>query len=459
MSRVVVVSNRVPDPRTGEVAGGLAVGVHAALAGTGGLWFGWSGDEGAADESPEVLVHEGIRYVTLDLSQEEIDGYYNGFCNNALWPLFHYLLGFLKYDRREFEIYLRVNARFARTLLPRLQPDDIIWVHDFHLIPLASELRRLGARQPIGFFLHTPFPDYDVLRALPTHREMLRGLCAYDVIGFQTEPDLHSFRNCLDAADLGTIEEADRREPSRLRASPCADVYPIGIDVDDCATRAVESVTPRPEKTMASFGGRALVLGVDRLDYSKGLPERFQSFERLLERYPEHVGQLVLMQIAPPTRQGVRAYAEIRETLEQLAGNINGTYAQMDWVPIHYLNQGVERARLLGIMRSAKVGLVTPIRDGMNLVAKEYVAAQDPEDPGVLVLSTLAGAACELDGAVLVNPYDLDGVADALHQVIEMPQAERRRRHEAMMQVLRRNDVHAWANRFLEALRGQHVDA
>jgi len=456
MSRVIAVSNRVQLPREGQAAGGLAVGVLAALEEHGGLWFGWSGREGITERvEPEVVSHDAISYVTLDLTRDEIDHYYNGFCNNALWPLFHYLLGFLKFDRTQFEAYLRVNARFASALISRLLPDDLIWIHDFHLIPLASELRRRGVTQPIGFFLHTPFPDYDVVRALPVHRQLLRALCANDVVGFQTEHDRRSFEQCLSASGVGEARTADRRE-TRKGQEPVTGAFPIGIDVDECVSNAQHSASTARVNTLTAGGDRALLLGVDRLDYSKGLTLRFKAFERFLDRYPERRGELVYMQVAPPTRQGVRAYDEIRQELEQSAGNINGLYSDVDWIPLHYLNQSIPRNELMGIMRSADVGLVTPIRDGMNLVAKEYVAAQDAADPGVLVLSELAGAAAELDAALMVNPYDIDGVADGIHQALRMPLEERRNRHTAMMEVLRKDDISAWRSRFFSALHQAH---
>jgi len=452
MSRVIAVSNRVQRPREGQASGGLAVGVLAALEERGGLWFGWSGKTttGVRTE-PEVAEDGDISYVTVDLTRDEVDLYYNGFCNGALWPLVHYVLSRLKYDRRHWEAYLRVNALFADTLLPWIQEGDRIWIHDFHLIPLASELRRRGVTHPLGFFLHTPFPDYDVVRALPVHRELLRALCAYDVVGFQTGSDLRSFQQCLAESGVGRVETADRRTAGRR--VPETGAFPIGIDVDACVGAAEQGIDGRNADELTAGGTRSLILGVDRLDYSKGLSLRFKAFERFLDRYPERRGNVVYMQVAPPTRQGVRAYDEIRQELEQSAGNINGRHSDVGWVPIHYLHQAVPRQELMGIMRAADVGFVTPIRDGMNLVAKEYVAAQDPADPGVLVLSEMAGAAAQLDGAVLVNPYDVDGVAEGLLKALRMPLQERRNRHAAMMATLREDDIGAWRSRFLDALR------
>ncbi len=460
MTRLVVVSNRVARPKGGaRSAGGLAVGVLAALQEYGGLWFGWNGKTTRSEPADPVLEQDGrITYATIELNQRSYELYYNGFANTSLWPICHYLLGFFRFDRREFDEYRRVNALFARKLIPLLQPDDVIWVHDYHLIPLASELRRAGVTQPIGFFMHVPFPDIEMLRVLPVYRQLLRAMCAYDVLGFHTQRDLRAFNEAIGERELGGPEDAERRlaRPRGLKA----DVFPIGVDVDNCQALAVETGRGDNVKRMVRhLHGRQLLIGVDRLDYSKGLEERFRAFERLLENYPANRNQVSYIQIAPATRSGVRAYGEIREALEQQAGMINGNYADIDWVPIRYLNRAFDRPTLMAFFREASVGLVTPVRDGMNLVAKEFVAAQPIEDPGVLVLSELAGAAHELTDAVLVNPYDIDGVADGIHKALSMPAGERRERHAGMLKVLRRNDITAWRTRFMDALLAARQDS
>jgi trehalose 6-phosphate synthase len=459
MSRVISVSNRVALPREGnKAAGGLAVGVLAALNAHGGVWFGWSGRT-TASEPPEAKLTQsrGIVYATIDLNEQEFAGYYNGFSNNSLWPLCHYLLGFFSFSRSDYEAYCRVNELFARRIAPLLEPDDLIWVHDYHLIPLAAALRRAGVANPIGFFLHVPFPDFEVLRALPPHEHILRSLAAYDVVGFQTPNDLRSFQQGMTQPGI----DGELIDDNLIRAygrTFLADTFPIGVDLESCVSLAREHMSDsQVQRFEKSIEGRRLLIGVDRLDYSKGLTLRFQGYERLLEKYPTNRRHVTFVQIAPPTRTGVRAYDEIRWELERTAGHINGRFAEIDWVPIRYLNKGYRREVLMAMMRVARIGLVTPIRDGMNLVAKEYVAVQNPDDPGVLVLSPLAGAAHELKGAVLVNPYDRDAVADAIQRALEMPLAERRERHASMMAVLRRNDIHAWSRRFLETL--QSVEA
>ena len=453
MSRLVAVSNRVADPRHRASTGGLAVGLLSALEKGGGVWFGWNGEltEGAPHE-PQMHVRQGVRYATIDLNSREFEQYYNGFCNNTLWPLFHYRLGLFEYQRAQFESYLRVNDVFAAKLLPLLGADDLIWVHDFHLIPLAVRLRKAGVARPLGFFLHTPFPPAEVLRALPVYRQLLEELCAYDVIGFQTDRDLAAFRDAATRPEIGA--ESLGNGSLRLRGHTIdARTFPIGIDVAASAESAAAQEDSRQVQAVrGSLHGRQLLFGVDRLDYSKGLVKRFEAYERFLERFNEFRGKVVYMQIAAPTRAGIRAYAEIRRELERVSGHINGRFAEVDWVPLRYLNRAVDRRALMAILRLARIGLVTPVRDGMNLVAKEFVAAQDPTDPGVLVLSTMAGAAEELKDAVLVNPHDVDDVAEGIHRGLVMPLDERRARHAAMLEVLRRNDIRAWRERFVAAL-------
>jgi trehalose 6-phosphate synthase len=343
--------------------------------------------------------------------------------------------------------------------MPLLRPDDMIWVHDYHLIPLAEELRQAGVRQPIGFFLHVPFPNFDVLRVLPSYEDILRALSAHDVVGLQTQRDLLSFQECMTQPEIGGAILGDGRMRAYGREFKVG-AFPIGIDAERCRTLAGENLDrPQVLRLRKGLGTRKLIIGVDRLDYSKGLELRFRAYESLLMSYPATRGDVVYMQIAPPTRPGLRAYEAMRNDLEQAAGNINGRFAEMDWVPIRYLNRAYDPPVLMTLLRLARVGLVTPLRDGMNLVAKEYVASQDPEDPGVLVLSSLCGAADELSGgAVLINPYDKEGVADGLQRAIEMPLEERRERHRAMYDVVRRNDIHTWAQRFIDALQTTDVD-
>ena len=453
MSRLVVVSNRVaPVDETKPTSGGLAVAVLAALKRSGGIWFGWSGDVSDVPDEAVNKVRSGrLTYATFALSTRDHDEYYNGFANSTLWPLFHYRLDLANFSRRNYTGYRRVNAYFARKLIDLIEPDDIIWVHDYHLIPMAEELRRAGVANRIGFFLHTPLPPLELLLALPEHQELMRSFFAYDLIGFQTAADR---RSLLDYA----IQEAGGEMAGEtifraLGRTASAEVHPIGVDTDNIERLAAGAAAARyGARLRTSLGGRRLIVGVDRLDYSKGLPERFMSFGHLLNAYPANRNRVSLMQIATPTRTGVPEYVEIRRTLETLAGHINGEFADFDWVPIRYLNKSFARRTLFGLLRTAQVGLITPLRDGMNLVAMEYVASQAPSDPGVLVLSRFAGAAHSIPGAIAVNPYDTEGVAEAVQLALDMPREERVERWQSNMEALRRNDVNSWREAFVSRL-------
>lgn len=454
MSRLVVASNRVVTNASRATAGGLAVALQAALRETGGVWTGWSGkfDDEPLPE-PTTSSSGGITYATFDLPRDDYEDYYNGFANRALWPLFHYRTDLATYDRRFYAGYQRVNRFFARATAAILAPDDIVWVHDYHLILLGEELRRLGCRQAIGYFLHIPFPATEVLLTLPNHRALVGALFAYDVIGFQTRSDLRSFADYV-------VHEAEGEVIGKglIRAfgrTIRAEVFPIGIDTGNFLQMARSEEAERTYKRMReSVTDRRLIIGVDRLDYTKGLLERFHAIERLFEYRPELRGKVSMLQIAPPSRTGVPEYETMRQDLEAITGRINGQLAEFDWVPIRYANQIYSRRALAGLFRASAVGLVTPFRDGMNLVAKEFVVAQNPDDPGVLVLSRFAGAAHEMPEALIVNPYDTDDVVLAIDRALTMPLAERRQRHSDMMANLRRYDVFTWRDNFVAALHG-----
>lgn len=459
MTRLVVVSNRVAPIDEGRAAaGGLAVAVLAALREMGGVWFGWNGEIVSTQPAKADLQKVGnLTYATVGMTRRDHAEYYNGFSNSTLWPLFHYRLDLTNFSRRSYTGYQRVNARFAKLLQPLLRIDDVIWAHDYHLILLAAELRRAGANHPIGFFLHTPLPPVEILLALPRHEELMRGLCAYDLVGFQTVNDLSAFYDyiVLEAGGEVLSDGIVRAYGRTLRAG----VFPIGIDTADVVAQAEKHDNSAEAKRLRSIlHDRALIIGVDRLDYSKGLVERFRAFEHLLEVHPDARGKVTMMQVAPPSRSDVGGYSEIRHDLETAAGNINGRFADFDWVPIRYLNKSFDREELTCFYRQSRVAMVTPMRDGMNLVAKEFVASQSEKDPGVLVLSRFAGAAHELDDALIVNPYDIDDVTNALHQGLTMPLAERRRRWRAMMARLQRHDVHNWRHDFLTALQEPLVE-
>ena len=439
MGRVFVVSNRVAQPG-GVQTGGLATALQTVLREQRGVWVGWSGSHG--EWRQHVHIGDGIRYCTLDIPKPEFDAYYHHFANRTLWPLLHYRVDLVDYQREAYEGYRQVNQRFARLLAQELRSDDVVWVHDYHLIPLAHEMRKLGLGHRIGFFLHIPMPSWDVLSMLPGHEELLGYLTDYDLVGLQTKGDRDNLRNYLKAT-------------GKERAGCELAAFPIGIDA-----RAVAQVAAAPAAIAAANGlraslsGKRLAIGVDRLDYTKGLPERFRAFARHLERQDASRVPLTYLQIASMTRAAVPEYQSLRKELEGLAGHINGLHARPDWTPIRYVNHSYPHSVLTGLYRAADLALVTPLRDGMNLVAKEYVASQDPSDPGVLVLSRMAGAADGLPEALLVNPHDVDDVARAIDTAVAMPAPERRQRWEAMMTRLRRHDISGWASDFLERLHG-----
>ncbi len=448
--RLVAVSNRVGPVRSASRAGGLAVALVDTLRETGGLWFGWSGKI-ASEGAVKTERSAGITTATLDLSQDEFDEYYNGFANRCLWPLFHYRMDLTAYDRRFYDGYLRVNRRFADALVPLLKDDDLLWVHDYHLLPFGQVLRELGVQQLIGFFLHIPFPSREVLATLPHHPSLVRAMFSYDLVGFQTEADTGRFIDYVlneveGAALVGDVLHAFGRS---VRVKD----FPIGIDTAEYASFTnTEDGRRQTERVRAALRGRAQIIGVDRLDYTKGLPDRFIAFEHFLDNYPEAHGRVELLQIAPTSRGEVPEYVNIREQLEQAAGRINSRHAEVDWTPIRYMNRTVSRRALAGLFRASAIGLVTPLRDGMNLVAKEYVAAQDPEDPGVLILSRFAGAAQQMSAALIVNPYDPVSVAENINRALLMPLAERRSRHQTLLRGLLDEDLAHWRQRFVSAL-------
>lgn len=461
MSRLIVVSNRVPSPHDSTAtAGGLAVALQAALEKHGGMWFGWSGQSSGDRETDRLDLTEvgNVTYALVDLTRRDLDEYYSGFANRALWPLFHYRLDLTDFSRRDMAGYFRVNRFFARMLAPLVEPDDIIWVHDYHLIPLAAELRQMGLRNRMGFFLHIPWPPPDVLFALPPHETIVRGLSSYDLVGFQTEFDAENFASSLIREGLGSRVGSQVFDAyGRLFVMGA---FPVGIEAQTFADMSADyRRNLLVDRMLRSIEGHDLIIGVDRLDYSKGLPERMEAYARYVETNPACHGKVVFLQITPKSRSEVPEYAEMQREIAELAGRFNGSLGDLDWTPIRYINRTVRRQALAGLYRIAKVGLVTPLRDGMNLVAKEYVASQDPENPGALVLSRFAGAARELDGALLVNPYDTEDIANAIATAMGMSLEERKERWQPMFQSVFENDVMHWCDTFLSALQKTRVMA
>lgn len=455
MGRLIVVSNRVPlpDKNGAAPAGGLAVALQSALRQRGGIWLGWSGKSTGEEEPGPLQSHKNgnIDYALTDLTARDVEEYYQGFANRVLWPICHYRLDLAEYGHREMAGYFRVNRFFASRLLPMIEPDDLIWIHDYHLIPLAAELRALGVKNRIGFFLHIPWPAPDVFFAMPVHEEILVNLASYDVIGFQTEHDRENFADCLARLGLGASTGKDRFSVTGHDFT--AKAYPIGIETDAFAQTAGRAAGTALAKRMTeSLGGKGLIIGVDRLDYSKGITQRIDAFEKFLVRHPENQRAVTLLQITPKSRSEVPEYEAMQRSVAEQAGRINGALGTVDWVPIRYVNRSLTRPALAGLYRMAKVALVTPLRDGMNLVAKEFVAAQNGNDPGVLLLSRFAGAAQELRDTLLVNPYDVEGTADTIARALAMPLEERRERWQKMMAILRDNDVFNWCDSFLADL-------
>jgi len=456
LGRLVVISNRVAIPKARGAAGaqgGLASALGAALKKRKGIWFGWSGQE-VEEFTGDITTHEsdGATIATIDLEPQDVEEYYNGYANSTLWPLFHYRIDLTRFERETGMGYERVNDRFADSVAPLIAPDDVVWVHDYHLIPLGERLRQAGLRNRIGFFLHIPWPPTNLITALPFHERLVKAMLEYDLIGFQCDEWLESFRYYC-RKELGAKIDPGSGEITLGDRTVIARSYPIGIDYEHFMKLGESKEARHAERRLTgSTRGRKAMIGVDRLDYSKGLPERIDGISRFFDNYPERVEELVFIQIAPPSREEVRSYKDIRELLEQKCGQINGARSEVDLVPIRYVNKGHSAAELFGFYRASKIALVTPLRDGMNLVAKEYVAAQDPEDPGVLILSRFAGAAFQLTDAVLVNPYSADDISHAIRIALDMPLEERKKRWKKLHRGVKGETVQRWMNRFLKDL-------
>jgi trehalose 6-phosphate synthase/phosphatase len=453
---LVVVSNRLPFSarRDGDriafvrAPGGLATAMNAALE-NGGRWIGWSGlpeEELSTVAEFKFPQSTGRRYVPVPLNRHEVSRYYGHFANRTLWPTFHYFMDRVRFDGAAWTVYDRVNERFAQVTAREAPANATIWIHDYQLLRTPHHLRRLRPDARIAFFLHTPFPSADVFRALPWSRLLLRGMLGADYLGFHTMVFVNHFfasaeklLGCELERELGLVHYEGR--------VVTLGVHPISIDfaaMDALARTALAEDPPPPSSTR-------LILGVDRLDYTKGIQQRLLAVEQLLERHPEHRGHIVFTQVAVPSRERVPEYGVLKREIDETVGRINGRFSDRGWSPIRYLSRSLSPSALAGLYARADIALVTPLRDGMNLVAKEYVAAQVGA-PGVLILSELAGAAEELQEALLVNPFDIDGMADALATALEMPREERTARMSALRDRVRSNDVNAWRDRFLDAV-------
>ncbi len=456
LSRLVIISNRVAVPKARGAAGaqgGLAGALNAALKKQHGIWFGWSGEE--TDNFTGAIAiqrSDGVTTATIDLEPQDVEEYYNGYANSTLWPLFHYRIDLTEYEREFGKGYERVNERFAESVAPLIEKDDLVWIHDYHLMPLGERLRARGLKNRIGFFLHIPWPPARLFVSLPFHERLVKTMLHYDLIGFQTNEWLESFLHYC-RKELGAEVDEDSGRVEFEGMVSYARAYPIGIDYDHFMVQGESAEAAQAEQRIHnSTRGRTAMIGVDRLDYSKGLPERLDGIGRFFDNSPERVQDVVFIQIAPPSREDIGSYQDIRAVLEQKTGQINGARSEVDLVPIRYVNKGHSLSELFGFYRASKIALVTPLRDGMNLVAKEYVAAQDPEDPGVLILSRFAGAAQQLTAAVLVNPHSPDDVAHAIRTALDMPLDERKQRWEALVTSVKEENVTRWTEHFMQDL-------
>ena len=463
--RLVVVSNRLPFTlraapeggwRTDRSSGGLATAMSPITARTGGVWVGWPGDSPAVPDAGREAVLRGWReehgYVAVDLPGEVALRFYEGFANQSLWPLFHQFPTRLQFDSSGWDAYVNANQRFRDAVLAQIRPGDVVWIHDYHLMLLPQMLREAAPSATIGFFLHIPFPNSEMFRILPRRAEVLRGLLGADLLGFQTFSDLQHFRSSL-LRVLGYDSRMDRvvsaGRVTRLEA------LPIGIAPDEFASLLREDADTAAAlaRYRQRFQGWKVLLAVDRLDYTKGLPQRLRAYRRLLERAPHLRGQVVLVQVAVPSRENIAEYTNLRRAVNGLVGEINGDFGTPDWTPVSYVHRGIPRSELVALYALADVGWVTPLRDGMNLVAKEYVACQDESGEAALVLSEFAGAAAEMGEAFVVNPYDEERTAEAVEAALSLPADERRARMAALRRRVARNNVFAWSERFLASLR------
>jgi trehalose 6-phosphate synthase len=452
---LVVVSNRVARASVNEpMTGGLAAALLPVVENSGAIWVGSSGrvrDGHQKEPFAEIEALGAGALAMLDLPAAHYGGYYEGFANSALWPALHSRSDLIRVTQGDYVSYREVNAFMARALLRFNKQDTAFWVQDYHFLALGAELRELGVTSPVGFFLHTPWPAHSIIEGVPHHRELIEAMLSYDLIGFQTDEDRDNFLGYVrENLDLAIHDDVVISQAGRTRAA----VFPIGIDAEKFVQQAAKAIThPDVSRLRRSLNGERLAIGVDRLDYSKGLVNRISAFDRMWTENPHLARAVSLLQIATPSRGGIEAYGQLQSEVAKLVSDVNGRHGEVDWTPIRYLNKGFGQAVLAGLYRTAQVGVVTPLHDGMNLVAKEYVAAQNPSDPGVLVLSKFAGAANELDAALLVNPHDVDGMARTIATALSMPLTERRMRYEAMMKKLRGHSIQQWFADFVDALQ------
>lgn len=468
-TRLVVVSNRLPFVLSGSNgsrrllpgSGGLVSALAPVLRNRGGVWIGWPGSTSDDEtELEEVLAQAsreaGYTLKPVALTESEKQDFYHGFSNEVIWPLFHDLHSHCNFEPRYWDAYCAVNRKFADAILRHSRTTDFVWVHDYHLLTVAQELRAARPTSKVGFFLHIPFPPLDIYLKLPWRFQVLHALLAYDLIGFQTARDRRNFMQCLrtlipEAVVFGKGQVLTARLPDGREVRLGA--FPIGIDFGEYARRgASDEVAQRARQLHADLPDRQIILGVDRLDYTKGICERFEAFRNALVRFPDMRRRVTLVQVVVPSREDIPKYHALKMEMDRLVGEINGQFTCSGWVPIHYMFRSLDRIELLAYYRAAGIALVTPLKDGMNLVAKEYCAASIEED-SVLLLSEFAGAAAQLQkGALLVNPYNVEGAAEGLYRAFAMPAEERRARMRKLRRAVRDYDIFWWVDSFLRAV-------
>jgi trehalose 6-phosphate synthase len=465
--RLVLVSNRLPvqikRDKSGWTAqpstGGLVTALAPVLKNRGGVWIGWPGAMEVEDSDIEEVLSMGSMSAGYELkgvqmTSEEIEHFYYGFSNEIIWPLFHDLQSHCNFDPVFWKTYQDVNRKFSDAILKNVSSSDYIWVHDYHLFNVAKELRGMGMESGIGFFLHIPFPSLDMFLKLPWRFQILEALMAYDLVGFQTGRDRRNFFQCIKALfkDISIKGKGQvvtvRYEDRSIRVGN----FPISIDYDEFEQLAAsQDVSDKAWYIHEDIPNRQIILGIDRLDYTKGIPNRLEAFRNALYRYPELRGKVTFVQVVVPSREEIPEYYGLKTEIERMVGEINGQYTRSNWIPIHYIYRSLERAELLAYYRTAEMVLITPLKDGMNLVAKEYCAS-NTEENGVVILSEFGGAAAQLQkGAILVNPYDIEGIADAIYQGFKMSREERKSRMKKLRQTIRRQGIFWWVDSFLRA--------
>lgn len=428
----------------------MTVALWSSLKKSGGVWIGWDGNICSKLPAQKNYYTEGVEFHTTELTAHEYKNFYPGYANSVLWPVFHNRIDLIQHDQDFKSIYEQTVQRIVTLFKDKISPDDLIWVHDYQMIPCGLELRNQGKVNSIGFFLHIPFPPKDLVRCIPDHHWLITSMLNYDLIGFQTENDLRNFHHYVTHhTDARVLEESSYFYKGRIVKTG---VFPIGIDPKEISELLLSERSKALAIKYQHHFTSDLIIGVDRLDYSKGLPHRIHSIRNFFQLYPEMKTKISLLQIAAPSREKITAYEKLSEQMDYLTGKINGDLGDLYWSPVYYIHHNVKREDLPILYRISKVGLVTPLCDGMNLVAKEYVAAQDPEDPGVLILSEFTGAAQQFKDALLVNPYDIDASSRAIHQALTMPVEERKKRYQSLMKCVVNEDIHWWCETFLAAL-------